>query len=207
MRRWNASHCLLDAFIISMNHKAAVKPNHICTSNSLCLHTDGLFFSLCSPPLVLLLLNLSRCVYRRWITLHFHSEIHWIKKKMILKKKHTTPVCGEVLWPTLPLPWTSLSGSHVQISVRFTHCLRLSSGPWGICSAGWPAVGVRASGCVFFSFFFFLCWIGRWEHRVAAGEACRNTTRYWLNNLCHLIVMWLTPASCCVLHSSYHSLR
>lgn len=33
-----------------------------------------LSFSLCSPPLVLLLLNLSHCVYRRWITLHFHSE-------------------------------------------------------------------------------------------------------------------------------------
>ena len=138
--------------------------SRICTSNSLCLHTDGWFFSLCSPLLVLLLLNLSRCVYRRWITLHFHSEMHWIKKK----QKKTPPVCGEVLWPTLPFPWTSLSGSHVQISVRFTHCLRLSSGPWGICSAGWPAVGVRASGCVFFFFFFFP--MLNWPLRAQGGS-------------------------------------
>lgn len=185
MQRWNASHCL---FIIAVNHKIAVKPARICTSNS--LHTEGLFFSLCSPSLVLLLLNLSRRVYRRWITLHFHSE-SWRKKKRL--------VCGGIL---LPFPWMSLSGSHIQISVRFTHCLRLLV-PEVFPGAGWP-VGVRASGCFFF--FFFALSPGRsgcWERSVAA---CRNTTRYWLNNLCHLIVMWLTPAPCCQLHSFHHSL-
>lgn len=50
-------------------------------------------------------------------------------------------------------PWMSLSGSHVQISVRFTHCSRLPSAPRGISRAGWP-VGVRASGCIFYLFFW-----------------------------------------------------
>lgn len=133
-------HCLMYALIVPVNHKMDVKPTHICTSNSLCLHTEGLFFFL-----VLLLVDLSHCVYCRWIILHFHLERSWEKKK----ERETG-----LWWDFMAgFPWMSLSGSHVQISVRFTHCSRLPSAPRGISRAGWP-VGVRASGCIFYLFFW-----------------------------------------------------
>ena len=138
--------------------------SRICTSNSLCLHTDGWFFSLCSPLLVLLLLNLSRCVYRRWITLHFHSEMHWIKKKK--KKPHRFVVrfygrlchflehlCLEVMYRSV---WDLLIAWGCRLVPEVFAVLvgrRWGSGPRG----------------VFFFFFFFFSMLN-WPLRAQGGS-------------------------------------
>lgn len=49
----------------------------------------------------------------------------------------------------------SLSGNRGQISVRFSHCFRLSFGPRGISRAGWWTGGGQGLGVFSFSFSFF----------------------------------------------------
>lgn len=163
--------CLLYALIVPVNHKMDVKPTHICTSNSLCLHTEGLFFFL-----VLLLVDLSHCVYCRWIILHFHLERSWEKKK----RERDWSVVG--FYGRLSLNvfvWKSCTDQ----------CEIYSLLEVAVCSQrhfqGWLAGGGQGLGVYFL--FIFLAMSSGWECSVAGDEAHRNKTRYWLNNLC---VIW-----------------
>lgn len=185
MQWWNAPHFFIGCIYYLLESQRQQSGQLISVHQTARLHTDGLFFSLCSPSLVFALAEfITLCLYGAWITLHSQAE---------RRKKEREEDRFEVgfLWPALPFPWMSLSGRHVQIRLRFTHCSRLSSGPRGISktSGRWGS-GPRG---VFFSFPFFfppwLVWL-KWllgEHGAAGGEACLNTTRYWLNNLC---VIW-----------------
>lgn len=136
---WDGTLKCLPLFIRCIHHHYESQDTHICTSNSGCLHTRGLFLCLCSPSLALLSLNLSRCVYRRWITLHFHSgrswkKIDWFVVRFYGRLCHLHEcLCLEVMYGSV---WDLLIARGCRlVPVAFPGLVgRWGSGPQGVFS-------------------------------------------------------------------------